>query len=69
MRQRKEKSEKREKRDRMEKKMNNKEIPKYIFPKKMTEILLKIVQATTKKAGQTIEILTEITTVPTAMEL
>ena len=58
-----------EKRDRMEKKMNNKEIPKYIFPKKMTEILLKIVQATTKKAGQTIEILTEITTVPTAMEL
>ena len=24
----------------MEKKMNNKEIPKYIFPKKMTEILL-----------------------------
>ena len=45
----------------MEKKMNNKEIPKYIFPKKMTEILLKIVQATTKKAGQTIEILTEIT--------
>ena len=53
----------------MEKKMNNKEIPKYIFPKKMTEILLKIVQATTKKAGQTIEILTEITTVPTAMKL
>ena len=52
-----------------EKKMNNKEIPKYIFPKKMTEILLKTVQATTKKAGQTIEILTEITTVPTAMEL
>lgn len=51
------------------KKMNNKEIPKYIFPKKMTEILLKTVQATTKKAGQTIEILTEITTVPTAMEL
>ena len=46
-----------------------KEIPKYIFPKKMTEILLKTVQATTKKAGQTIEILTEITTVPTAMEL
>ena len=53
----------------MEKKINNKEIPKYIFPKKMTEILLKTVQATTKKAGQTIEILTEITTVPTAMEL
>ena len=49
--------------------MNNKEIPKYIFPKKMTEILLKTVQATTKKAGQTIEILTEITTVPAAMEL
>lgn len=42
---------------------------KVYFPKKMTEILLKIVQATTKKAGQTIEILTEITTVPTAMEL
>ena len=53
----------------MEKKMNNKEIPKYIFPNKMTEILLNTVQATTKKAGQTIEILTEITTVPAAMEL
>ena len=42
---------------------------KVYFSEEMTEILLKTVQATTKKAGQTIEILTEITTVPTAMEL
>ena len=48
---------------------NGKENEQQRNSKKMTEILLKIVQATTKKAGQTIEILTEITTVPTAMEL
>lgn len=42
---------------------------KVYFSEENDRDTLKIVQATTKKAGQTIEILTEITTVPTAMEL
>lgn len=56
------------KRDRMEKKMNNKEIPKYIFPEENDRDTLKNRSGNNKKAGQTIEILTEITTT-TAMEL